>query len=473
MKLLQASVLLSVALSLSAMFADNCLGQSSKVDSLSTLLSAEKIDSSRVTLLWQLASQYQSFRPDTSLQLAQKALLLARRIRFVEGESRSLAVLATSQYLLGDYPKALNNYVLKLKIEEKRNSPRNYASALNNIGLTYILLEDYSNALAYLYRADSTANTTDKETKQELKYRIEVNIGEAYYRMGNVDSAAAYFNNAYSLAKESLDSASLGAAILGQANVLALRNESQYALYKYQEAYAYLNDGSDIDILCELSLGMAKAFDKMNINDSAAYYGNMSYQLGESAKFLSRELDAALFLSGVFNKSRNYDKAFAFLQKSVQLRDSLKGQEKIKAALIYSSDEKLRQQEIAEQKLRDKEARSKQLQWSIIAICIPVLFIITLLISRIKTHKRVVTFMGILSLLFLFEFLTLLLHPVVARLTHHVPIFELLIFVVIGALLVPSHHKLEHILIRKLTRRNNDGSGLNISTKRMIFKTKK
>ena len=70
--------------------------QTAKIDSLSTLLGREKTDSNRVTLLWRLAEQYQSFKPDTALQFAQQALLLAQRIKFTEGESRSLAMLATS-----------------------------------------------------------------------------------------------------------------------------------------------------------------------------------------------------------------------------------------------------------------------------------------------------------------------------------------------------------------------------------------
>lgn len=103
----------------SSCFSVPVIAQLTKIDSISRLLTLEKTDSNRVTLLWQLAEQYQGNKPDTSLQLAQRALLLAQRINYIEGESRSLAVLATSQYLLGDYPKALNNYLLKLKIEEK------------------------------------------------------------------------------------------------------------------------------------------------------------------------------------------------------------------------------------------------------------------------------------------------------------------------------------------------------------------
>ncbi len=67
---------------------------------------------------------------------------------------------------------------------------------------------------------------------------------------------------------------------------------------------------------------------------------------------------------------------------------------------------------------------------------------------------RYVRFMGIISLLILFEFLTLLLHPVVADFTHHNPVYELLIFVCIASLLIPAHHSLEHWMIAKLTNRH-------------------
>ena len=70
----------------STMFTLPDYAQPLKIDSLSRLLSIQKTDSNKVTLLWQLAEQYQSFKPDTSLQIAQKALLLAQRLKFTEGE---------------------------------------------------------------------------------------------------------------------------------------------------------------------------------------------------------------------------------------------------------------------------------------------------------------------------------------------------------------------------------------------------
>ena len=59
----------------------NVFAQSAKTDSIKKLLRTETIDSNKVTLLWKLAEQYQFFKPDTTILLAQEAQLLASRIK--------------------------------------------------------------------------------------------------------------------------------------------------------------------------------------------------------------------------------------------------------------------------------------------------------------------------------------------------------------------------------------------------------
>jgi tetratricopeptide (TPR) repeat protein len=433
--------------------------QSAKIDSLSIQLRNETKDTNRVTLLWQIAQQYQSFKPDTSLLLAEQALLLARQIQFVEGESRSLAILAASQYLLGDYPSALSNYMLKLQIEEKRNSPRNFASALNNIGLMHILLGEYPKALSYLRRADSTIEVTGGMTKEELKYRITNNIGETFLRMKLPDSAHTYFNLTLAMAKKAGDNSSLGESLLSQANVYALKENDKEALNYYHEAIPFLRESLNNDFVCEATMGMAKIYERLHEYDSAGYYAKMSYDEAKKGGFLSREFDAAFFLSQHSKRINRYDSAFAYMELSVNLKDSVIGQQKIKDALIISTNEQLRQAELADQRRKDKEARNQQLQLLLIAIFIPVFFLLTLFISRIKINIVFLRFMGIISLLLVFEYLTLLLHPLVTKITHHKPVLELMIFVIIGACLVPLHHKLEHWLIGKLIKNRENRSG--------------
>jgi tetratricopeptide (TPR) repeat protein len=427
------------------------LAQSPVMDSLQSVLRRNRQDSNRVIALWRLAEQYQFFKPDTTVQLAHEALLLSQRINYIEGESRSLAVMATGQYLLGDYPKALNNYMLKLQLEEKRNSSRNYASALNNIGLMYILLAEYPNALNYLRRADSSVKAAGGKTKVELENRILVNLGEVFFRMKRNDSANYYFSKALIEGRVNSDKFYRGAALLGLGNVDAATGDDEAAMGNYRQAFGFLNNGVNNDMLCETALGLANVFKKRSLPDSSLHYAMLAFRTGESDGFLSREFDAAAFLSRYYKDIGNFDSAFSYLEHAVVLEDSLKGQAKTREAMIISSNEQLRQAELAEEKEREKASRLQQLQILAICIFIPLFFLLTLAVSRIRIHRNAIRFMGVVSLLLVFEFLTLLLHPLIAQFTHHNQVFELLILVVIGAGLVPLHHRLEHLLIEKLT----------------------
>jgi hypothetical protein len=109
-----------------------------------------------------------------------------------------------------------------------------------------------------------------------------------------------------------------------------------------------------------------------------------------------------------------------------------------------------------EKEVKEKEERRQQLQHIFISIFIPILFLVTLFFARIKFNHNLIRFFGVVSLLILFEYLTLLLHPYVQELTHHQPILEIIVFVCIAAILIPAHHKIEHWLIEKLIHRNKE-----------------
>ena len=106
---------------------------------------------------------------------------------------------------------------------------------------------------------------------------------------------------------------------------------------------------------------------------------------------------------------------------------------------------------MAEVKRKEAQERAQQLQLMLIGIFIPIFFLLTVFLSKRKIHVKAIKTLGIISLLLLFEYITLLFHPFVLSITNHTPIFELLIFVSIAALLIPTHHRVEFWLINKLT----------------------
>ena len=132
-------------------------------------------------------------------------------------------------------------------------------------------------------------------------------------------------------------------------------------------------------------------------------------------------------------------------------KDSLISEEKEKKMQTLTFNEQLRQMEIAEQKRKSVEARKRNLELSGIAIFIPSFFFIVLLLGKRKVRSRTVEFLGVLSLLFIFEFIVLLIHPYIGSWTHESPVWMLLIFVTIAVVLVPLHHRLEKWMKEKLT----------------------
>ena len=118
-------------------------------------------------------------------------------------------------------------------------------------------------------------------------------------------------------------------------------------------------------------------------------------------------------------------------------------------------EEDLRQQEVAAEKVKEEQQRKQNIQYALLALGILSFIILFLALSRRHiTNTKVIQFLGVVVLLVVFEFLNLLLHPFLERITHHNPILMLLALVCIAALLVPLHHKLEKWATHKLVEKN-------------------
>ena len=85
-----------------------------------------------------------------------------------------------------------------------------------------------------------------------------------------------------------------------------------------------------------------------------------------------------------------------------------------------------------------------------------VIFVVVFLFfsHTVIANPGLIRFLGVLSLLVLFEFINLLLHPYVGIITHHSPVLMLLFMVCLAALLIPLHHKLEHLITHKMVEKN-------------------
>ncbi|MCW3093220.1 MAG: tetratricopeptide repeat protein [Ferruginibacter sp.] len=434
-----------------AMISALLFSQNRQVDSLRTVLENEKADTGRIIAMYQLSRAYQASKPDSALLLAQDAYYLAKNKRFIKGESWALNQMALAFTSIGNFPRALEYYIQQLKIEEKRDYPDNIASVYLNIALLYNTAREYDKAIVYAKRADSIINTNGFE---ELSLYSLLNIGEIFEKNDVLDSALIYTKKCYAKSTLAGNDIITGTALNNLGNIYFKSGNLLEAFKSYKVALPYLEASGDYNNYAECMLGLARIFQHNTRYDSAIYYGKKSFAISSGNQFLVKALDASIFLSKVYKTQKNTDSAFAYQEIMIGIQDSIDSRQKIKEVQNLTTEEEVRQKEIAQQKKEELKERKQKLQLLLIGIAIPIFFLGSVFISRKKVHKRIIEFSGIISILLFFEYITLLLHPFIAEKSNHSPFIEIIVFVAIAAIITPSHHRIQHWLINKLTELN-------------------
>jgi NADH:ubiquinone oxidoreductase subunit 3 (subunit A) len=118
-------------------------------------------------------------------------------------------------------------------------------------------------------------------------------------------------------------------------------------------------------------------------------------------------------------------------------------------------NEQLRTMEDSARKNEETLQRTQNIQYALIALSIIIFITIFLLLSRtIVVKERLISFFVVLGLLIVFEFINLLIHPWLASFTNESPVLMLGALVVIAALLIPLHHRLERWIKTKVIEKN-------------------
>jgi hypothetical protein len=236
-------------------------------------------------------------------------------------------------------------------------------------------------------------------------------------------------------------------SILGDINYKM--GHTALALDYYRVSVNYAIKINDQNSLTDSYNSIAQLYKQTGMADSSIYYATLALNAAKTAIYPEGIFHASNLLTDVY-RGKNEHLELLYLKTAIAAKDSMFNAEKIKQIQTLSFNEAARQEEIAEEKHREEEARIVNLQLVGIAVFIPTFFMVVLLLSKSRTHRKVIEFMSVLCLLLAFEFLTLFIHPFVQRLSNHLPVLELVILVCLASVLVPFHHKLTHFMRERL-----------------------
>jgi tetratricopeptide (TPR) repeat protein len=280
-----------------------------------------------------------------------------------------------------------------------------------------------------------------------LKIMPICNLGAINLETNKLDSALIFTQKAYELSLKT-ESKFFENSILRNLGSIhsKMGNELLAKSYFAMAINGFLNKVGGRS-LSTTYFAFAEYFNRFNQKDSCIYYSKKAIEVVQDKATFYLGMQPAKLLAEIY-ETTNSDSALKYTKLYHVANDSINSNKANQQLQQLAFAEDLRKQETEDQ-------RKQNIQYALIAIGIIVLLSLYLLLSRsFITNTKMIEFFGVVALLIVFEFLNLLLHPFLERITHHNPVLMLLSLVCIAALLVPLHHKVEHWATAKLVEKN-------------------
>ncbi len=311
---------------------------------------------------------------------------------------------------LGDFPRALD-YLRKALTNLRRPSQINRACC--HMSDCFRLMGQADSALYWAQRSNIVTNPAEDTYGYARSYYV---LGAAYAAKGERDLAEVHFKRCIEVAESFKVMVPLYAALVARGRMKLEAEDVEGAIADGRRGLKVSQDGDDL-------VGM---------------------------------IESTELLRDAFKRIGRLDSAFHFFTFKAAYDDSLRNVTNLNKLQNMAFEQELKDREDAKLKAEAAEARSRNIQFGIIALIVLTLGIFLLVFSRTAVvGAKAIKNLSLIALLLFFEFINLLLHPFLDRITNHSPILMLLCMAAIAGLLIPLHHRMEKLITNMLVSKNN------------------
>jgi tetratricopeptide (TPR) repeat protein len=413
-------------------------------------IATEKNDSARFYLAFSGLTTSET-NPVLDMHNADVLLVHGQKTGDKISQTLGLLCLGYDYRVFGSTAKALEYNIKGVAVAEASGDPRLLASAYAGVSSNYLDLHEYPKAADYARK--SIANAA----------KIEVNmftivgqyfLGEIHLADGQLDSALIHTQKAYEITMSSGIKDYLG-AIYGNLGMIQARMGDPTLAERYM--HLAVQEGQRIGSAKYVNIpymALADFHQAAGRTDTAMAYAKKAIQAVQGTPFSTLVMKPAQLLMEVYRPT-NVDSAFKYSEMYRVANDSLYNFKAIQQTQLMTFEEEARQQQVQLAHAAEEVQRANNIQYALIALGIVAFILGFLIFSRSHVASaKVISFLCVVALLIVFEFLNLLLHPVIGSITHHSPVFMLAALVCIAALLIPLHHRLEKWATKLLVEKN-------------------
>ena len=366
----------------------NCFGDeinNHKIDSLYSTFNLEKNDSIKAEILFNIASIYESNKPDSAISILKRILNSESYCSNDEMFFKTSTLLASTYKYVGYHIEAISTTINLLEYFEKQAKPELVAKILIDLGERCRAAQQYKSGILYIFRAISIEKEHNLSEKLCSSYN---RLAAIYYELKEFEISKTYVDSAIFLCKEignnSIMSSNLD--ILGA--IYSSQESNNKAIETYYNALKINNTtGNHAKENITIFINLSRTFHHSKQYDSAIIYANKAIFIAEKYSIFVLEENADFLLSEIHYDIERYKDAYDYLLLAMKIRQKIYGSEKSLAASELNTKYQTKEQSLkikTQELLLRKEKKHKQLFLITVALLIIIVIIVLLFIKSTK-----------------------------------------------------------------------------------------
>lgn len=392
--------------------------------------------------------------PDSVRIICDEMLKLATSTR--EDSSLATAYLELGFYfsLTSDYKQALEYDFKALALAEA--SKNDYVIWFSNkeIGAFFKQLKNYPEALKYLNRSRFYLDGAVKQSRLSSN-RTYSHLAEVFLGLGEIDSAMRYVQLTNEVTVKEEDSYGFGRMLYIFAKVYQAKGDADLSDSYFKKCITFCEAGNVNIPYVTACTGYGQFLFDAGQYSLSKEYALDGFNRASQAKDKLGMINAAALVSKAYYAVGQKDSSYYYASVKDAYSDTVFNEQQRYQIQNLSFSQQIKENEDQVKLSEEKQRRMQNIQYALIALGIIVFVTLFLLLSRsIIVNERLISFLAILGLLVVFEFINLLVHPWLAHLTNESPVLMLLALVIIASLLIPLHHRFEHRIKERLVEKN-------------------
>lgn len=285
-------------------------------------------DTNKVNLLLRLGKEYQGASLDSMWAVTDRALAMARKLKYAKGEADALLQLAYTCVYKTESDKAI---ALVRQADPVYASIGDYVGRIkvnNLIAIVYYRNVQYDSSLVYFNKILPLA---EKGKAYDHQGKTLVSIGTIYVERGNFPEAVKYYLDGLKVQERINDKENISITLSRIASTYASLKDKAKALEYIDRCVAYLDGIKDMPIKMSTYANIGSVYGTLQDNQNALKYFKRTLYIADSVHDMYWHNIATVDIAETYYQLKDWENARVAYTKAMY------GAEKIGQSNIYSS----------------------------------------------------------------------------------------------------------------------------------------